>query len=122
VALLRRRSAARVLENSDEISVILAAEGDKMIDIAGMSFADQVQTFRNAEAQFSTLGSGLTGLIYYPIGAAVTSVGPALDCFFYALAANRRARYADVRGPIVNPDPNIPHRGSTVIGHTLLRR
>jgi hypothetical protein len=117
VALLRRRSAARVLENWDEISVILAGEGYKMIDIAGMSFADQVQTFRNAEAVFSTLGSGLTGLIYSPLGVAVTSVAPALfgDWFFYALAADRRARYADVRGPIVNPDPNIPHRGSFTV-------
>jgi hypothetical protein len=117
VALLRRPSAGRVLENWDEISAILAAEGYKMIDIAELSFADQVGTFRNAEAVFSTLGSGLTGLIYSPIGVAVTSVAPILfgDRFFYALAAERRGRYADVRGPMVNPDPNIPNRGTFML-------
>jgi hypothetical protein len=117
VALLRRRSAARVLENWDEIAIMLGAEGYKMIDIAEMSFADQVGTFRGAEAVFGTLGSGLTGLIYSPIGVAVTSVAPAIfgDRFFYALAADRHGRYADVRGPIVNSDPTVPHRGSFTV-------
>jgi capsular polysaccharide biosynthesis protein len=122
VALLRRRSAARVLENWDEIAIMLAAEGYQMIDIAEMSFADQLGIFRNVQAVFSTLGSGLTGLIYSPIGVGVTSVAPALfgDRFFYALAADRYARYADVRGPIVNCDATVPHRGSFRVDRTHL--
>lgn len=117
VALLRRRSAARVLENWDEIAIVLAAEGYTMIDISGMTFMEQVGAFRNAQAVFSTLGSGLTGLLYSPIGVAVTSVAPAIfgDRFFYALVADRRGRYADVRGPIVNADPIVPHRGSFTV-------
>ena len=79
--------------------------------------SDQVRTFHGAAAVFSTLGSGLTRLIYSPIGVAVTSVAPALfgDRFFYALVANRRGRYADVGGPIMTPDPYIPHRGSFTV-------
>ena len=68
----------------------------------------------SSRAVFGTLGSGLTGLIYAPVGVHVLSVAPHLfgDWFFYALVADRRGRYADVRGPIVTPDAKIPHRGS----------
>jgi Glycosyltransferase 61 len=117
VALLRQPGAARVLENWGEISSLLADDGYETVDIAQISFADQVRTFRKADAVFSTLGSGLTGLIYSPIGVAVTSVAPAVfgDRFFYALVVDRGGRYADVRGPTVSPDPNIPHRGSFMV-------
>jgi capsular polysaccharide biosynthesis protein len=117
VALLRNGADQRRLENWDEIAALLSGEGYAPVDIAQLSFVDQVRTFRNADALFGTLGSGLTGLIYSPVGVAVTSVAPALfgERFFYALVVDRRGRYADVRGPIVNPDPNIPHRGSFAI-------
>jgi Glycosyltransferase 61 len=117
IALLRQRTAARTLENWGEVSALLTGKGYTMIDIARLSFSDQVRTFRDAAAVFSTLGSGLTGLIYCPIGVEVTSVAPALfgDRFFYALVVNRQGRYADVRGPIFSPDPHIPHRGSFTV-------
>jgi Glycosyltransferase 61 len=117
VALLRKGSDQRRLENWEEIAALLSGEGYEPVDIAQLSFVEQVRTFRNADAVFGTLGSGLTGLIYSPVGVAVTSVAPAIfgDRFFYALVVDRRGRYADVRGPIVNPDPNIPHRGSFTI-------
>jgi Glycosyltransferase 61 len=117
IALIRQRTAARVLENWDDVSALLTGKGYAMIDIARLSFSDQVRAFRDAAAVFSTLGSGLTGLIYSPIGVAVTSVAPALfgDRFFYALVVNRQGRYADVRGPILSPDPHIPHRGSFTV-------
>jgi hypothetical protein len=117
VALLRRPSAARVLQNWDQIASLLAAEKYDIVDIGGLSFKDQAQTFLDADAVFSVLGSGLTGLIYSPLRVRVASAAPSLfgDRFFYALVVDRRGRYADVRGSITELDPTIPHRSSFVI-------
>jgi hypothetical protein len=59
----------------------------------------------------------LTGLIYSPHGVRVASVAPSVfgDRFFYALVADRRGRYADIRGPITVEDPEIPHRSSFTV-------
>lgn len=114
IALFRQADSARTLVNWDQIATMLVARGYEIIDIAALPFATQVEAFREATAVFSTLGSGLTGLIYSPIGVRVLSVAPSLfgDWFFYALLAGRQGLYADVRGPIVTPDPAIPHRGA----------
>ena len=122
VALLRRASADRFLENWDEIANILTDEGFHIVDIAGLSFRDQVQTFVNANTVFSVLGSGLTGLIYSPLGVGVVSAAPSVfgDRFFYALVVDRRGRYADLRGPIKKPHKRIPHRSSFVIDPNCL--
>ena len=117
IALWRQKNAGRWLENWDDIAPVLARAKYDIVDIAGLDFVDQARTFSEADSVFSTLGSGLTGLIYSPAGVAVTSVAPALfeDRFFYALVVDRRGRYADVRGPIQKADPMIPHRGSFTI-------
>jgi hypothetical protein len=114
IAIFREQGDARTLVNWSEIAERLFSHGYELVEMAGLDFETQVQLFREAQAVFSTLGSGLTGLIYAPVGVRVLSVAPHLfgDRFFYALVADRRGRYADVRGPIVTPDPNIPHRGS----------
>jgi hypothetical protein len=114
LALLRQHGAARQMVNWVRIADLLAAAGYEAVDIASLDFAGQVRCFREATHLFSTLGSGLSGLIYSPRGVRVTSVAPHIfgDRFFYALVADRHGRYADVRGPVVTPDPAIPHRGS----------
>jgi hypothetical protein len=114
IAIFRQQAEARALVNWDQIAAGLTDRGYEVVEMAGLDFESQVQIFRESRAVFGTLGSGLTGLIYAPVGVQVMSVAPHLfgDWFFYALVADRRGRYADVRGPIVTPDPNIPHRGS----------
>ena len=114
IAIFREQADARTLVNWTEIAECLSRRGYEVVEMAGLGFETQAQLFRDAHAVFGTLGSGLTGLIYAPIGVRVLSVAPSLfgDRFFYALVADRRGRYADVRGPIATPDTSIPHRGS----------
>jgi Glycosyltransferase 61 len=114
IAIFREQADARTLVNWSEIKERLLRGGYEIVEMAGLDFGTQVQLFREAEVIFGTLGSGLTGLIYAPIGVRVLSVAPSLfgDRFFYSLVADRRGRYADVRGRIVTPDSSIPHRGS----------
>ncbi|MCB8878377.1 glycosyltransferase family 61 protein [Acidisoma silvae] len=114
IALLRQSNAARSLTNATEIDAVLQKNGFSMQDIAALDFIDQVAVFRRADGLFSTLGSGLTGLIYSPTGVRVTSVAPSLfgDRFFYAMIQDRQGLYADVRGPIVDRNEAIPHRSS----------
>lgn len=112
IALVRPDSDARVLENWPEIASVLAQEGFEFENIASLSFLEQVQVFREARVLFSVLGSGLSGLIYSPIGVQVCSVAPSLfgDRFFYAMVLDRRGFYGDVRGPVCTPLAQIPHR------------
>jgi hypothetical protein len=114
IAIFREQADARTLVNWSEIVERLSRCGYEIVEMAGLDFETQAQLFREAQVIFGTLGSGLTGLIYAPIGVRLLSVAPSLfgDRFFYALVADRRGRYADVRGPIVTPDSSIPHRGS----------
>jgi capsular polysaccharide biosynthesis protein len=114
IAIFREQADARTLVNGTQIAELLSRRGYEALEMAGLDFETQAQLFREAQAVFSTLGSGLTGLIYAPIGVRVLSVAPHIfgDRFFYALVADRRGRYADVRGPIVAPNSSIPHRGS----------
>jgi glycosyl transferase family 61 len=114
IAIFREQADARTLVNWSEIGICLSQRDYEVVETGGLDFETQVKLFREAHAIFSTLGSGLTGLIYAPVGVKVISVAPHLfgDRFFYALVADRRGRYADVRGPIVTPNSTIPHRGS----------
>jgi hypothetical protein len=101
VALIRRGSQTRAIANYEDIEQYLRNEGFTIIDIASLSFPDQVRTFQSASTIFSVIGSELTGLIYSPGNVRVLAVGPATwgDRFFYALAQHRGARWAEARGP-----------------------
>jgi hypothetical protein len=114
IALTRRRQDDRALANWDELAPLLAERGFKFVDIAEIDFLSQVHTFFNTRVIFSTLGSGLSGLIFAPPGIRVASVAPHLfgDRFFYAMMVDRRGKYADIRGDIVAPHQSIAHRSS----------
>lgn len=117
VALARRQEHARRLENWDRLASLLTQEGFEIVDIGSLDFRAQVQTFSESDVVVSTLGSGLTGLIYSPPGVLVLSLAPYLfgDRFFYAMIVDRRGRYVDLRGPIEEMDEAIPHRSSFTI-------
>jgi Glycosyltransferase 61 len=123
VALLRQRTAARSLANWAEIDAVLQKNSFKALDIAALDFVEQVGIFRGADVVFSTLGSGLTGLIYSPDGVRVASVAPSLfgDRFFYALILDRRGTYVDVRGSIIEVNETIPHRSSFTVNPERLQ-
>jgi hypothetical protein len=101
VALMRRDSLTRAIENSEEVEQFLRDAGFTIADAGRMTFLDQVRLFQSAKTLFAVIGSGLTGLIYSPGEVRVLAAGPARwgDRFFYALAQHRRARWAEARGP-----------------------
>ena len=101
IALMRRDWHTRGILNGIEIETVLRGAGYTITDAATMPFVDQARMFQCATTVFGVVGSGLTGLIYSPNGVRVLAAGPASwgDRFFYALAQNRNARWAEVRGP-----------------------
>ena len=123
IALLRKGEDARSIENWADLASLFTKMDYTFLDISAMHFWHQASAFIGADTVFSVLGSGLTGLIYSPLGVRILSVAPGLfaDRFFYALAVDRRGRYADVRGSIVKSDPTIPHRGSFQIDLDRIR-
>lgn len=100
IALTRREERARSIVNPDPVYTFLAEEGFEPVDIAGLSFIEQVNIFQGATDVFSVLGSDLSGLIYAPDKVRVVSAAPGdwSETFFYALMQLRDATYADIRG------------------------
>lgn len=100
LALMRRDWSTRTIVNADEVQTFLSAAGFHVIDMAGLSFTEQVRVFRSAEIVFSVLGSGLTGLVYSPDGVKVIAASPSgwSDRFFYALTQLRGGRWAEIKG------------------------
>ncbi len=117
VAVTRPPGEARHLENWDQIAGLLVSKGFRAVDPLELNFREQVGVFGSADTVFSVLGSGLTGLIYAPVGVQVASVAPAVfgDRFFYALVTDRNGCYADIRGPVRKLDAKIPHRSSFTV-------
>jgi hypothetical protein len=106
VALLRSGKEIRTIQNSDEVEKLLIQTGFPMIDLPTLSFVEQVNVFRSASSIFSTLGSGLAGIIFANEGVKITAVRPQnwTDRFFYALAQHRRARWTEIAGPSYGDD------------------
>ena len=117
VAFKRPATDGRTLDNWPDISAHLRSSGFEVVELAKLSFSEQIKIFRGAEVVFSTLGSALTGLIYSPVGVRVASVAPPAfgDRFFYALATDRRGIWSDIRGPINVVDPVDIDRSSFTI-------
>ena len=101
LALMRRDWSTRKIVNAREVQTLVSAAGFHVVDMVGLSFAEQVRVFRSAEIVFSVLGSGLTGLVYSPDGVKVIAVSPSgwSDRFFYALTQLRGGHWAEVKGP-----------------------
>jgi hypothetical protein len=107
IALLRRESKTRNLANVEEIEWFLRSHGWSIIDIAELSFAEQVAAFAGASAVLSVLGSGLAGLMYSPRGVRILTLAPVgwADGFFFAMMQNRNAALAEIRGIKSSYDP-----------------
>jgi Flp pilus assembly protein TadD len=100
VALLRRSTRTRNIQNLAAVEDLLAVSGFTIVDIETLNFRQQVDLFRNAEAVACVLGSGLTGLMYAPLGVKVLTMAPGEwgDLFFYSMMQERDAVFADIRG------------------------
>jgi hypothetical protein len=114
IAIVRGAKSGRQIHNKDEVAAYLTAAGFELCDLGGMAFCDQLSIFRSAKLIFATLGSDLTGLIFAPVGVGVISAAPPVfgDRFFYALVVDRQGIYADLRGPVVDENPQVRHKSS----------
>lgn len=103
VALLRTESKTRNVVNSNEIADSLRRKKFSVLEPENLNFIEQVKMFRSATHIVGVLGSGLSGLIYSPLGVRVISLAPPRfgDRFFYAMIQDRRGRYADLRGEVI---------------------
>jgi hypothetical protein len=124
VAFLRTESRTRNVANLAGIIDELRERDFAMVEIGGMSFADQTAIFSAADCVVSVLGSGLTGLIYSPFGLHVLTLAPAKwsDLFFFALMQNRNATLADIRGVQDPTDQRDPAKAQFVVELNELRR
>ena len=106
VALMRSDSR-RTIDNMHEVNDFLRSERFVPIEIAALSFAQQVQIFNDAKTIFSVLGSGLSGLIYAQDGCRVLAACPShwSDRFFYGiLQAKAGSFWAEARGGTIQAD------------------
>jgi tetratricopeptide (TPR) repeat protein len=106
VALLRRSTQSRNIQNLAAVEDVLVAHGFTIVDIEKLNFRQQVDLFKNVEAVACVLGSGLTGLMYAPRGVKVLTMAPGEwgDLFFYSMMQERDAVFADIRGPSTATD------------------
>jgi tetratricopeptide (TPR) repeat protein len=98
--LLRRATKTRNIANLAEVEEILIQHGFTIVDIERLTFPQQVDLYKNADAIACVLGSGLTGLMYAPRGVKVLTMAPGEwgDSFFYSMMQERDAVFTDVRG------------------------
>ncbi len=120
---LIRGDGRRSIVNAEVVYTELAKRGFETVDLATLSFPEQVYAFRLAIGLFSVLGSSLTGLVYSPAEMRVVAAAPAEwpDDFFYGvLRASPTARWAEVRGPIVDRHPEHLRFSSFRVDHRVL--
>ena len=110
---LMRSDDLRRIDNLKEVGEVLADHGFTTVRIGVQSFAEQVAIFRAALTLFSVLGSGLSGLVYSPVGVRMVVASPDSwnDDFFHGVARTKSARWAEARGSVTAPHPEI-HRMS----------
>ena len=108
----RTRSPKRRLENEGEVMALLAAHGFEMLDLDGMTQAEQARCFAEATHVVAPHGAGLTNLVFCRPGTRVCELQ--MDCYmnwlFRRLSNLRGVRYGCVLGEIQGPwEPVWPH-------------
>jgi capsular polysaccharide biosynthesis protein len=107
IALIRH-DARRSISNLSDVIRVLNQYDFELVNIAEQTYERQRALFSQAGWIFSVLGSGLSGLIFSPPGTRVLAAAPTqfADRFFYGiLQCKPDAKWAEVRGPIREPDP-----------------
>ena len=117
VALLRydpRRSIA----NLPDIIPVLKQRGYQILNVALMTFPEQIELYKTARRLFTVLGSSLTGLIYSPPRVGIAAASPAgfTDGFFTGLLRqNESACFCAIEGPIAVENPRMKRDSSFTI-------
>jgi capsular polysaccharide biosynthesis protein len=98
--------ASRRFVNEAEIEQLAKARGYRLIEPGGMSFVEQIATFKNAMEIIGVMGAAMTNIAFASGGARVVSIAPANmpDTFFWFISGLRGQHYTELRcaqtGPI----------------------
>ncbi len=113
LAVSRDARFKRQIANADAVQSLIERRGFESETTGGLRFVEQVARFKAVDQVFGVLGSDLTNLIFAKTGVGLISVAPDIfgDRFFYALVLDREGMMADMRGPVVTPEP-IEHKGT----------
>jgi hypothetical protein len=115
--LVRGAGDLRQITNRHEIQATARRHGFAPIDLTDLSFAQQVDLFRNAEVISGALGSGFAGVMFARPGLPVATLAPSdwPDNYFVNLFQKRDVRHADVRGISSGTSNNDVARGSFMV-------
>lgn len=69
----------RNIENIDEIEDLLDARGIELMNVTGMTFAQQAKVFANAELIVAPTGAALANMIFAPAGCRIVVLAAAYD-------------------------------------------
>jgi hypothetical protein len=95
-----RRALWRNVLNLDDAIAYFRARSFTIVELDGLSFADQVATFAHAELIVGVMGAGMANTVFSPPGARVVHLAPSgwHDPFFWDLAAVKAQPFAVVFG------------------------
>jgi hypothetical protein len=101
-----RLGEARSLVCEAEVHDRLKSDGWRIMLPREMSLREQMAACKGAQSMAGVNGAGLTNMGFMPMGGHVTSFVPAHmpDLFFWALAANSKLAFHDVRSPMLQPE------------------
>jgi len=106
--IVRTNAPRRRLTNNDALAAMLKGHGFRTIDPGGLSFAEQVETFAQAEIVVGPHGAALTNTAFMSPGGAVvelTHTGRVVWTFHEVASANRLA-FGCVVGDMTNAEEN----------------
>lgn len=105
-----RLGEQRAFLHEAEINDALVTMGWRVIFPREMTLQQQIGAVKGARHLAGVNGAGLTNMGFMSAGGRVTSFVPfnMPDLFFWALAANRKLQFHEVRAQILPGDPTIP--------------
>ena len=95
IFVTRRPPDSRTLLNHQEIAGFLSSYGFRVVDLIGLSFAQQLEIFRDAEVVVGCMGAGMTNTILSTRPIIIVMLAPEgwIEPFYWDLAAVRDDKY-----------------------------
>lgn len=95
-----RRGAPRNLANQDAVERALRGIRFDIVHPGGLSFFEQISTFKDASTVVGVMGAGMTNIAFAQTGARILNLSPATmpDTFFYLISTHKKHDYREVRG------------------------
>jgi capsular polysaccharide biosynthesis protein len=121
VYLLRGPSHGRAIENQTEVTQLFQTFGFKLVDVDGMSFAEQVAAVSGAQVVAGCMGAAMTNALFCDPGTTVLQLAPEgwVEPFYWDLANVCGHAYTTLFGAVSNTTVE-PHTASFTIDPTLL--